>query len=344
MCYVPGLNGTLVSLSCLAEQGWSTTIAKVDGVNAATLTRGDDVLLEVPLCDGLYQLPVEPADQNVAIWQEDTDVDRDVLEALMARRGNLRSHTHAGGANDEEHLHRRCGHVSWGNKRWARRLRRKYGKELGRHHTMSACEACMLSKMTRIVSRGKPTRPATRPLQRVHFDLSPSVAVKGMGGWTGFCLLVDEYTGKLFVRMIKRKSEVAAVLKEYKTWAENHFRQRLGEVVLLAGLRSDNESVNVSGEVADWCKEGGISHERSAAYEQWQNGVVERSMRTVWEGSEAMRKDAGAPDCFWPHTVDAFVHVFNRLALGDSDRSPHEKWNDIDVPGAARLMLSCLKR
>ena len=54
MCYVPGLNGTLLSLSCLAEQGWSTTIAKVDGVNAATLTRGDDILLEVPLCDGLY--------------------------------------------------------------------------------------------------------------------------------------------------------------------------------------------------------------------------------------------------------------------------------------------------
>ena len=34
MCYVLGLKGTLVSLSCLAEQGWVITIAKVDGVNA----------------------------------------------------------------------------------------------------------------------------------------------------------------------------------------------------------------------------------------------------------------------------------------------------------------------
>ena len=57
------------------------TIAKVDGVNAATLTRGDDVLLEVPLCDGLYQLPVKLADQNFAIWQEDTDVNPEVLKA-----------------------------------------------------------------------------------------------------------------------------------------------------------------------------------------------------------------------------------------------------------------------
>ena len=164
MCFVEGLKGTLISLSCLAEQGWSITIAMTGGVNTATLTRDDDVLLEVPLCDGLYQLPSEPADQNFAIWQEDTDDNNDVLKALMAKRGNLRSHTHAGAVSDEELIHRRCAHVSWGNKRWARRLRRKYGDKLGRHHTMSSCEACMLSKMTRIISRNKPTRPATRAL------------------------------------------------------------------------------------------------------------------------------------------------------------------------------------
>ena len=98
-------------LSCLAEQGWVITIAKVDGVNAATLTREDDVLLKVPLCDGLYQLPVEPADQNFAIWQEDTDVNPEVLKALMARSSNLRSHTHSGNVSDENLIHRRCACV-----------------------------------------------------------------------------------------------------------------------------------------------------------------------------------------------------------------------------------------
>jgi hypothetical protein len=95
----------------------------------------------------------------------------------------------------------------------------------------------MLSKMTRIISRGKPTRPATRALQRVHFDISPSVSVKGLGGWTGFCLLVDEFTGKFFVWMIKRKSEIASILKDFKVWAENHFREKVGEVRILSGLR-----------------------------------------------------------------------------------------------------------
>ena len=129
--------------------------------------------------------------------------------------------------------------------------------------------------------------------------------------------------------MIKRKSEIASILKDFKVWAENHFREKVGEVRILSGLRSDNESVNVCKEVREWCTGEGIG--LSTAYEQWQNGVVERGMRTVWEGSEAMRKNSGAPECFWPHTVESFVHVFNRMALGESERSPHEMWHDVDI-------------
>jgi hypothetical protein len=60
----------------------------------------------------------------------------------------------------------------------------------------------------------------------------------------------------------------------------------------------------------------GIVHEVSAAYSQWQNGIVERAIGVAWEGAEAMRKDAGAPARYWPLSLLAFAFTRNLLALG----------------------------
>ncbi len=257
---------------------------------------------------------------------------------LVQKQGGLRcTNTYTGDMDITELLHRRLGHVSWGNAKWASRLRKEYGATAGKGHKIAACEACMRAKMRRLISKSSPTRPATRPLKRVHFDLSPSIPTRGVGGYTGFLLLVDEYTGRKFVCLIRNKSEVAGLLQDFKVWAETHFREAWGEIVLLAGIRSDNESVNVCSSVKSWAKSHGIGHEKSVPYEQWQNGVAERNIGTVWEGSEAMRKDASAPDSFWPYSLLAFVHVSNRLALGDEERSPYERWWDVDIPIGKRL-------
>ena len=87
----------------------------------------------------------------------------------------------------------------------------------------------------------------------------------------------------------------------------------------------------------EWCTTHGIHHESSAPYSQWQNGIVERMMQTLWEGSEAMRKHAAAPESFWPLTLLAFAYTRNRMAMGERDESPHEPWNDIKVPLRRRI-------
>ena len=388
--YVPGMRCTLVSLSCLAEDGWTSTIAVTNGVNAVTLKR-DGMNCVVPMSDGLYQCPAETDNNPQTMWEENfelepltgvlcgfvagvsgepagpflelgkekcelepmTDVLCGLIPAgggepselcgwLVQKQSNVRSdtrsgNTYTGGMDATELLHRRLGHVSWGNAKLARRLRKEYGATVGKGHNMRACEACMRAKMMRQISKNQPTRRATRALERIHFDLSPSIPTRGVGDYAGFLLLVDEYTGRKFVCLIRSKSEVAGLLQDFKIWAETHFREAWGEIILLAGMRSDNESVNVCSTVRKWARHHGIAHEKSVAYEQWQNGIAERNIRTVWEGAEAMRKDAGAPDSFWPYSVLAFVHVSNRLALGDGERSPYEKWWDVDIPMGQRL-------
>ena len=139
---------------------------------------------------------------------------------------------------------------------------------------------------------------------------------------------------------IHAKSEVAGILDTFKVEAERHFRQTLGELAWpteLASVRSDGETVNTCAEVRAWCDLHSIRQEISAPYCQWQNGKVERAIQTAWQGSEAMRKYAGAPPSFWIHSLLAFVHIRNLLAMGDDDRSPWELWNSTAVPLRRRL-------
>lgn len=168
----------------------------------------------------------------------------------------------------------------------------------------------MRSKMRSRFSRAPPTRPATRPLEHVHFDFVPALPVRGMGGYVGFALLVDEFTDMWFGSPIRSKGEIVPILEHFRVTAERHFRATLGEVRwphTLSGLRSDGEACNVSKAMQDWCAAHHISHELSAPYCQWQNGRVERAIQTVWQGAEAMRRD-GSRSAVDVGARNAFVH------------------------------------
>jgi hypothetical protein len=94
------------------------------------------------------------------------------------------------------------------------------------------CLDCVLAKMHR-----------SRPLERVHFDVSPSNPTTGIGGNTGYLLIVDEFTGHPFVYILRSKSEVGQKLQAFQRWADRHFQQRLGGFVVphtLFCVRSDN--------------------------------------------------------------------------------------------------------
>ena len=161
--------------------------------------------------------------------------------------------------------------------------------------------------------------------------------MEGVGGARLFLMILDEFTEKWFPVLLRSKAEVAAELSKFKARAEAHFEVNLGEVVVMAGMRSDRERVNDTREIREWCEANGIRHEMSAKYSQWQNGKVERAIGVLWEGGEAMRKDAGAPAKYWPCSLLAFAFVRGLLALGESEQSPHEKWWGIEVPLEKRL-------
>jgi transposase InsO family protein len=336
--YVPGLATSLISMSELVESGCTISTRKVHGTHEMSVTNSAGHVATIHPRNGLYECDSAAPAASAAPAPP--------ASAFLSLDGVSVGRTHVGDIPLGDLLHRRFGHPSWQSKLFADRVRKATGKcTLGHGHSVASCDACARTKIRQQFNRSAPTRPATRPLEHIHFDYVPQISVRGVGGYTGFVLLVDEFTGMLFVYLIRSKSEILDILSTFRKEAERHFRQRMGTVswpLELASIRSDGEAVNVSHAIKAWCAEHGIARQVSAPYAQWQNGVVERAVQTVWQGAQAMRVAANAPASSWVFAVLAFVHTRNLLAMGEHPLSPWERWWMVEVPlmeRAARLRV-----
>ena len=329
--YVPGLQHTLVSVRGLVRSPGAACTFTAAGVRLDLPELASPVW--APSATGLYTLdnftscsPVlDPAEVPLGFYAD-------------SRRGRPQPNTFTGQLTLATLLHRRCGHMSLGNRHIASAMKEAFGPKFDRAEA-EFCEHCVLAKAHRSRSGLPSVRKALRPLERVHFDISPAIPTMGIGGNKGYLLIVDEFTDKVFIYFLRSKSEVGPKLQVFQRWAERHFQQKLGRYQVpftLSCFRSDNAMENVSTEVREWLGAEGIGHELSAPYSQWQDGTSERYVRTVWEGSEAMRKAAGAPPRYWPFSLRAFAHAQSFLPRRHAE-SPYEAWNGISVPFAERI-------
>ena len=345
MFFVPGLPRTLLCNSALVDAGYTLRSSTKwsgsrDGQNLTHISNNTDSSFSfyIPSVDNLYSFFGRRSSGAVAMPAKITLAGK----GLVDYRGDPLTF--------QELIHRRCCHISVGSEHVRRALSQAFPRVKFSVHDMPPCDACIYSKSRRRRSKGMRRRRATRPLARVHFDLGFS-SVPGLQGQVGFLLAVDEFTEKVFVRFILRKSDTFALLSELRAEMENHFANKIGEINSpsddsrddatqahkLAGLRSDSSAENMDSAVSEWCKLAGIRHEFSAPYSQWQNGLAERLIGVCWNGSEATRKAAQAPPRYWPLSLLNFVWIRNQLPTITSDRSPDERWWNVTVPLADRL-------
>ena len=138
-------------------------------------------------------------------------------------------------AIDVKVLHRRVGHLG---KVGMERLARDglvRGLEGGVAGEMEMCEGCELSR-----PRPHPHRPvdlshrSTRPLELVHADLAGPIRLQSWGGSKYMFVLVDDFSRKSWVMLLKNKGEAGDRLKEWKALVETERGLKLGR------LRTDN--------------------------------------------------------------------------------------------------------
>ena len=199
------------------------------------------------------------------------------------------------------------------------------------HDTPTVCHTCMEAKQVKAINKGKVQRPTER-LERVHSDVKGPFPEPTFDGYRYFILYIDDLTRMTWIYLLKttNHSEVLTNFKELKA----HLEARIGRRIVC--FRCDNgRGEYANQEFKDFLKLNQIEYQPSVPYHQHQNGVAERTIRTVIEKGMAMLHDACLPMQFWGEAMKVAVHLHNvspTAVLGDKEspkKTPHEAWYSV---------------
>ena len=214
--------------------------------------------------------------------------------------------------------HQRAGHV---NKKDLALLKNVALGVAMTNTDISFCEACTLGKQHRVHSTEPPTYQATLPGKRLHNDLfGGGNTLPGVGGYRYGSVLIDDATRVRFPILLKTKDEICDQLPAIINRIEKETRHSV------KALRTDDGSE--FGRLQPYLREKGIAHEKSAPYAQDQDGVAERSIRTVLERARTMLIHANLPHRLWPEAIAAACYITNRLPTKALEKkTPYEAWH-----------------
>jgi len=170
------------------------------------------------------------------------------------------------------------------------------------------CTICPLARQRRLSFPVKTTR-FTSPLEMIHADVWGPYRVCNHDGSRFFLTLVDDYTRMTWIFLLKLKSDVIVVLKQFIPLIQHQF----GATVKV--FRSDNGSEFFNSDCDALFNSCGIIHQSSCVYTPQQNGLVERNHKHILEVAKAIRLQGHLPLKFWGECVQNVVYVINRLPL-----------------------------
>ena len=221
--------------------------------------------------------------------------------------------------NDKTKLwHMRLGHMS----ERGMTVLSKRGLLCGEQTTsLDFCEHCVLGKQCR-VSFSTGTHSTKGTLDYIHSDLWGPAQVPSKGGALYFVTFIDDYSRKVWVYFLKRKSDVFETFKKWKTLVENQTGKKIKR------LRTDNGLEFCSGDFNEFCADAGIVRHRTVRHTPQQNGVAERMNRTLLERARCMLSNAGMEKDFWAEAVNTACYLVNRSPSTAIDcKTPFEKWS-----------------
>ena len=115
----------------------------------------------------------------------------------------------------------------------------------------------------------------TRPLGKVNFDLISS-SITSVEGYNYAALFVDDHTGVRWLYGLKTKDEVKSAAQRWMAEIAE-----LREKYPLLVVMRDNAGENKSKVLADYFTSMGVENYYSTAYEPWQDGLAEASVKSV---------------------------------------------------------------
>ncbi|GKV30830.1 hypothetical protein SLEP1_g39605 [Rubroshorea leprosula] len=158
-------------------------------------------------------------------------------------------------------------------------------------------------------------------LDLIHADTCQVPAVS-IGGCSYFVTFIDDFSRKVWIFMLKRKSDAFEKFKKFKALVENQKGTKI------KCLRTDNGGEFCSKEFDDFCNEHGIKRHLTVPGTPQQNGVAERMNRTLMERARCMMSTAKLGKEFWAKAVNTACYLINRSpTISLKMKTPEEVWS-----------------
>ena len=188
-------------------------------------------------------------------------------------------------------------------------------------HTI--CIDCATSKAKRKNISRSTTTHATEKGERLAIDIS-SVRAKSYGGSKYWLMIQDEYSGYVWSRFLKKKSELPQEMFKLI-----HFIQKLFNITI-KNIRCDNSKENESfKEMMDETKGVNINFEFIAPYTPEMNGKIERKFATLYGKARSMLNAARLPHNLrvglWAQCAKIASQLENIIVSKEDELSPAEK-------------------
>jgi hypothetical protein len=177
------------------------------------------------------------------------------------------------------------------------------------------CDTCEVSKHAHQSFPRQAEHRATAPFELVHTDVV-SVEQESLGGARYAVLFTDELTRWRHIYFMSAKSETLACLQRFQKDVSGLLRGMRIQHFRIWGLRSDNGGEYTGHDIQAYCQAQGIHQTFCGPHAPQQNGIAERSWRTVMEMARCLIEEAGLGKEFWGEAANTAVYLMNRLPTG----------------------------
>jgi transposase InsO family protein len=294
--YVPEVNANILSVSKCISKGFKVLFNK-DGAHIMsneTKVTGN-VILKAPLHNGLYKFSVNDSEKAYNAYN----------------------------INKQRLWHKRLGHLC----RYGMNLLSNGmadGLDFKPGEDKDVCTACHAGKQSRQPFKNIPYKAARNKLELIHSDLCGPFSVESFEGNKYMLLFIDDFSRMIFAYFIKSKDEVFDKFIEFKAFVEKQTDRKIKI------LRSDNGTEYVNYKFQNFLKCEGIQHQTSIPRTPEQNGLAERTNRSIIEKARSMLHGAELSQAFWEDAVRTAVYIKNRSPHRSLYKStPQEKWTGV---------------
>ena len=200
--------------------------------------------------------------------------------------------------------HRRYGHIGEQSLRKLAKENLVDGFSYDNTKEVGFCEGCAEGKNHKKKFPAEASRRSDEVLGLVHSDVCGKMSEKSLSGSEYFLTFIDDKTRFTWIYFLKTKDEVFDKFLEWKKAVEKSSGKELKT------LRTDNGGEYTSRKFEEYLKKEGIRHELTIPKTPEQNGVAERSNRTLVEMARSML--CGMSRKFWAEAISTAVYLRNR--------------------------------